>query len=187
MTREPVDREVLLAEYSALKTEQNARIGTRDGLLYATFAAVGGVLVGAFTSKLMLAMLVAPPVILVLGWTYLSNDIKVSQLGSYVRDILAPKLGEHAFGWELDTEVEAERRTRKLFQLAADLIAFPAASVALALAGLLLGPYSLLALFAAMAEAAASIALGVMFVRYAETGRQGPDCSIQALLLSLMP
>lgn len=113
--------ETALAEYQALKAEQLARIGTRDGLIYATFASIGGAVLGA--TRLTPALLLALPIAVgVLGWTYLANDIKISEIGEYVRDHLAT--GSEAFGWERHHRTSRDRRLRKHAQLVVDEGAF---------------------------------------------------------------
>lgn len=54
------EREVLLAEYTELKQEQRIRIATRDGLIYATLAALFGVATITFTSHRVACVLLAP-------------------------------------------------------------------------------------------------------------------------------
>ncbi|MGH8527480.1 MAG: hypothetical protein ACREXY_25705, partial [Gammaproteobacteria bacterium] len=103
---EPSASTILLAEYAQLKEEQRARIGFRDNLLYVTLAAVTAVTAIAAQTKLMQLILALPVVCVVLGWTYLVNDEKISAIGRYTRTELAPRLAnatsvhEPLFGWE---------------------------------------------------------------------------------------
>jgi hypothetical protein len=165
--------EVLLAEYKALKSEQQSRIGTRDNLLYAAFTAMAAVIAAVFTSRLPAVLLAGPPVMEVLGWTYLSNDIKVTQIGDYIRRELGPLLGDGAFGWEQDGEHPGRRRARKLFQLIADAVAFCVLPSGLALMGIIgqaLRPgvaITVLVVAAALAEVSGAAAIGWMLARYA--------------------
>lgn len=77
-TPDDLDAALVLAEYQTLKAEQLARIGTRDNLLYATYAAIVGVaLAGAGQARVLLAL---PAAGVVLGWTYLANDKKITQI-----------------------------------------------------------------------------------------------------------
>lgn len=100
--------QLLLAEYQSVKDEQKARIGFGDNLLYVTLAAVIAAAAQAKQPSMLLAL---PPVCLVLGWTYLVNDEKISAIGLYVRDDLGPRLaalaahggGFTTFGWEAYT------------------------------------------------------------------------------------
>jgi hypothetical protein len=128
--------DVLMAEYAALKAEQLARIGTRDNLLYATLAAVGAVLAAALTARQAACLLMVPPACVVLGWTYLANDAKISAIREYVRAVLAPRLdamgGGPAFGWESAHLADPGYATRREVHLTVDLLAFavsPAAAV----------------------------------------------------------
>ena len=87
--------DVYLQEYSKLKDEQAQRIGFRDNLLYVTLAVFGTVLAFALGDKANLyALLVLPWVSLVLGWTYLVNDQKISAIGQYIRYTLVEKVSE---------------------------------------------------------------------------------------------
>ncbi|MEU6146119.1 hypothetical protein ABZ848_37970 [Streptomyces sp. NPDC047081] len=124
--------QLLLAEYQAIKDEQKARIGFRDNLLYVTLAVVAAVIAAAAQAKQASMLLALPPVCVVLGWTYLVNDQKISAIGTYVRDELGPRLTELAepgggvevFRWETAHRGDARRRSRKATQLVVDLLAF---------------------------------------------------------------
>lgn len=124
--------QLLLAEYQSVKDEQKARIGFRDNLLYVTLAVVAAVIAAAAQAKQASMLLALPPVCVVLGWTYLVNDQKISAIGAYVREDLGPRLaalaapggGFQAFGWETAHRGDARRRSRKAVQLVVDLLAF---------------------------------------------------------------
>ncbi|MDX3753157.1 hypothetical protein [Streptomyces sp. AK08-02] len=121
--------QLLLAEYSTLKDEQKSRIGFRDNLLYVTLTVVAAVIAAAAQAGQPVMLLALPPVCVVLGWTYLINDEKISAIGAYVRGELGPRLAqvaqvEGAFGWESAHRSDARRRSRKAVQLAVDLLAF---------------------------------------------------------------
>ncbi|GAV40749.1 hypothetical protein [Streptomyces acidiscabies] len=124
--------QLLLAEYESIKDEQKARIGFRDNLLYVTLTVVAAVIAAAAQAKRGEMLLALPPVCVVLGWTYLVNDEKISAIGRYVREELAPRLSElavpgggfTAFGWEVAHRGDARRKSRKRVQLAVDLLAF---------------------------------------------------------------
>ncbi|MDT9700644.1 hypothetical protein [Streptomyces sp. P17] len=121
--------QLLLAEYQTVKDEQKTRIGFRDNLLYVTLAVVAAVIAAAAQAERSAMLLAIPPVCVVLGWTYLVNDEKISAIGKYIRDDLGPRLAqlvqaERAFGWETAHRTDARRRTRKALQCAIDLLAF---------------------------------------------------------------
>jgi hypothetical protein len=131
--------DVVLAEYKALKDEQRGRMGVRDGLPYVALgAAIAALGVAARLGPSVLLAL--PPAAVVLGWTFLANDQKVSEIGLYIRTELAPYAAEHspagtlAFGWEAFHRTGQRRRTAKICQLLVDLAAFCVTGVA-ALAG----------------------------------------------------
>ncbi len=165
---------VALAEYDKLKDEQASRIGTRDNLLYATLAAyalVGGAAIGE--GGRVDVLLALPVVSVVLGWTYLANDQKVSQIGTYVRDQLARQLVGHlpdgatAFGWESRHRAAADRRRCKAFQLAVDLAAFCGSAV-VALVVVWAAGASLPLLAVSVVEL---LAVGALAVEVVRTGR----------------
>lgn len=120
---------IVLAEYEALKDEQVKRMGTRDGLPYVALGSA--VAVAGVTAKFgPLVLLALPIACTVLGWTFLANDHKVSELGRYISDELVPYIQERTppdtpvFGWESYHRDGPRRRARKAWQMLADLIAF---------------------------------------------------------------
>ncbi|MFA3874719.1 hypothetical protein ABS735_13655 [Streptomyces sp. MMCC 100] len=168
--------QLLLAEYERVKDEQKARIGFRDNLLYVTLAVVAAVIAATAQAKLPSMLLALPLVCVVLGWTYLVNDEKISAIGLYVRDDLGPRLAGRAgrsdgfttFGWEAYHRSDRRRRSRKAVQTVIDLTAFCAVPLAALIvfwsngdAGGLLGALSVL-------EALAVAGLASQFVWYAK-------------------
>lgn len=135
-----------MAEYQALKAEQLARIGTRDNLLYATLAVIGGVLAAALTARQAACLLLVPPACVILGHTYLANDAKISAIREYIRTGLAPQLdalagrtrgGPLPFGWEFAHLDDPDYNARRAGHLVVDLLAFaasPAAAIIVCLA-----------------------------------------------------
>ncbi|MER5476882.1 hypothetical protein ABT026_07850 [Streptomyces sp. NPDC002734] len=134
---------LLVTEYQVIKEEQKARIGFRDNLLYVTLAAVTAVIAAAAQAKSVVLLLSLPPVCVILGWTYLVNDEKISAIGRYIRTDLGPRLaaalgappaaggphvtaaaGTELFGWESAHRTDARRGSRKLIQCVVDLSAF---------------------------------------------------------------
>ncbi|MGK7930271.1 MAG: hypothetical protein AB4041_02400 [Microcystaceae cyanobacterium] len=89
--------DVYLQEYNQLKTEQTARIGFRDNLLYVTLAAQGAIFSFIFlhystNSFGFYPLLLIPFICLILGWAYLINDDKISEIGRYLRTELSEKI-----------------------------------------------------------------------------------------------
>ncbi|MDH6225666.1 hypothetical protein [Streptomyces sp. MJP52] len=131
-TEDVTESRLLLAEYDRIKEEQKTRIGFRDNLLYFTLAGTTAVLAITFQSGEVRLLLAAPVICLVLGWTYLANDEKISAVGCYIREQLAPRLAELSgtpravFGWETYHRTDAGRGTRKRLQAAVDLITYVA-------------------------------------------------------------
>ncbi|MGA4996526.1 hypothetical protein ACPCB7_00705 [Streptomyces arboris] len=174
-------REALLLEYEVLKAEQKARIIARDHLMYATLAGLVSVLVVVLTADAPTgAVLLLPPVCLVLGWTYLANDQKISAAGRYLRDELAPRLAEltgtrpdEVLGWEWAHRSEPGRSAAKILQLAVDLIMFVVpTAVAVVLHWTAATPGRVLSLVA-VAELAAAAVLAVRIVLAADFASEG--------------
>jgi hypothetical protein len=173
--------QLLLAEYQTVKDEQKARIGFRDNLLYVTLAVVAAVIAAAAQAKQPAMLLALPPVCLVLGWTYLVNDEKISAIGHYVRDQLGPRLAQLAdadgafatFGWEAYHRSDTRRRSRKRIQAVIDLTAFcgvPLAALVVFWAG---GEGGALLVALSVLEALAVVGLGVQVLLYARAPRTG--------------
>lgn len=111
-----------LAEYTELKAEQRDRIAFRDHLVYLMLAVMGVVLAFGFENELRQhTALVIPWVGLVLTWRYVLADMKISAIGTYIRDTLAPALGPEVFGWERRHGTEPLYRQQKAVQVLTDL------------------------------------------------------------------
>lgn len=165
---------VLLAEYEQLKAEQRGRIRVRDGLLYTTLAAMAAAVVGAMQARSNGLLLVLPPVVVVLGWTYLVNDEKVQHVGRYLRDVLIPQMTAllspqvSVFGWETAHRVDSGRRLRVVGWLVADLLVFCAAPLAALVAYWATGPWTPVLIVASVAEWLLVMALAVVVIRRAD-------------------
>ncbi|WP_432868623.1 hypothetical protein [Microbispora rosea] len=119
---------VLMTEYERIKDEQRVRIGFRDNLLYVTLASLAAIIAATLTGGAPMLLLL-PPVAIVLGWTYLVNDEKISAIGRYIRLDLGPRIGplvggQELFGWEVAHRSDQRRLSRKYLQLAVDLMTF---------------------------------------------------------------
>jgi hypothetical protein len=179
-TSDPI-LDVFLMEYDKLKSEQTQRIGFRDNLLYVTLGVFGAVFSYAVSSPSnYYALLVIPWVCLILGWTYLVNDEKISAIGRYIRLTLVEKVKENTsyfdfesiFGWEIAHRSDNRRYRRKIEQLIVDEITF-----------VLSGIFALGAFHASVSQAALSInvvaivelllliVLGIEIVIYADLGK----------------
>lgn len=173
--------QLLLAEYQSVKDEQKTRIGFRDNLLYVTLTVLAAVIAASAQAKQPAMLLALPPVCVVLGWTYLVNDEKISAIGAYVRGELGPRLArlagaEKVFDWEVAHRSDIRRRSRKVIQCGIDLLAF----CVVPFAGLLVywvsgKPSSGLVALSAV-EALTVVGLGVQVVVYAKPFR-APDGS----------
>lgn len=134
MARDDRRLDVYLQEHNQLKQEQTQRIGFRDNLLYVTLGTYAGIL-GFAVDKggHPYGLLILPWVSLILGWTYLVNDQKISEIGRYIREQLSQKItaamadtpdSTPILGWEVAHRSDGRRRRRKLEQLIIDEIAF---------------------------------------------------------------
>lgn len=165
---------LLLVEYEQVKGEQRARITHRDGLIYTTIAAMAGVIAAVISAKATELLLVLPPVSVLLGWTYLTNDEKVSAAGRYVREKIGPRLealanaSEPVFGWEAAHRNGPRRRARKVMQLVVDLLGFAAAPAAALVTFWVLGPTPAGLIVVSVAESLLVVALAVFLVLEAD-------------------
>ncbi|MGB3508742.1 MAG: hypothetical protein WBA93_05770, partial [Microcoleaceae cyanobacterium] len=102
-------------------------------IIYLTLGIFGGILSFALSNKTnFYALLVIPWICLILGWTYLVNDEKISAIGKYIRLNLTEKIKvltgetniESIFGWEIVHRSDERRIRRKIEQLIIDEITF---------------------------------------------------------------
>ena len=125
-------KEIYLKEYESLKHEQVQRLGFRDNLIYANLIALTGIIsISASDVVRVLVLLVLPLICVVLGWTYLVNDEKISAIGRYIRYTLSDKLrgtllegDQDVFGWETAHRSDKRRIARKIIQLIVDELVF---------------------------------------------------------------
>lgn len=134
MDRNEQTLQILMEEYKVLKSEQNSRIGFRDNLLYVTLGILGTIASFALTNdKGFYAFLVIPWVCLIMGWTYLTNDDKISAIGRHIRDSLEARISaliggsadnKALFPWETAHRSDPKRISRKSIQLFIDQLTF---------------------------------------------------------------
>lgn len=181
MSEKDAALQVLLAEYTCLKSEQAQRIGFRDNLLYVTLGVFGAVVSFAVSDPAhYYALLVIPWVCLILGWTYVVNDEKISSIGRYIRYTLVDKAKEHTshedlstlFGWEIAHRSDKHRRRRKVQQLIVDEITFVVSGlIALATFWYLVTNPPIGVIVLSWAELILLIALGVETFIYADLAK----------------
>ncbi|WP_318394946.1 hypothetical protein [Plantactinospora sp. KLBMP9567] len=178
---------VLLAqEYDRLKEEQNHRISTRDNLMYATLVSIAGVVVGTYQAGSVDLLLLLPPVCVVLGWTYLVNDEKVSAIGRYIRTDLGPRLGalvgagQPVFRWEGSHRSDRRRRSRKMFQLVIDLTTFCLPGMIAVIIRCMHGNLSILSTAAVALEILMLLFLAHQVTVYADLTRDKPPSAADA-------
>jgi hypothetical protein len=155
MTEDPLLK-VWLAEYDKLKAEQTQRIGFRDNLLYVTLGLFGIIVPTAISNATnYYALLVIPWICLILGWTYLINDEKITAIGRYIRLTLVEKVKEKIshtdveslFGWEIAHRSDLRRGRRKIEQLIIDQITFVLSGIIALITFFLLVPNTVLPIY----------------------------------------
>lgn len=173
-TQDVTESRLLLAEYDRIKEEQKTRIGFRDNLLYFTLAASTAVVAITVQSGKSQLLLAVPVICMILGWTYLVNDEKISAVGCYIRDQLGPRLAQLSdapgavFGWETYHRNDATRTTRKRLQTAVDLLTHVALPMICVTAFWCSPAVQPLLVIASLAQTAGLTVLGWQFLRYAE-------------------
>jgi hypothetical protein len=147
--------EIFLKEYDKLKSEQAQRIGFRDNLLYVTLGIFGTVVSFAVSNSAnYYALLVIPWVCLILGWTYVVNDEKISALGEYIRIELVRMIKDEAkvlginsiFSWESYRREAKGRKLRKIEQFIVNQITFVISGIVALVAFWYLVPQALCAI-----------------------------------------
>jgi hypothetical protein len=119
-------------------------------------------------------LLLLPLICLVLGWTYLTNDEKISAIGRYTRTELGPRLttlsaaATPVFGWEEYHRSDRLRASRKLVQTMVDLTAYIAVPAVGLIAFWIYNSAGLVLILVSAAEAVVLGGLAVQFLRYAE-------------------
>ena len=181
-----VDRfELAKQEYIKLKDEQTKRIGFRDNLLYVNLLLMSGIFSFAFADKnaghwQYHGLLIAGWVALVLGWTYVVNDEKISAIGRYIRKDLASSLDsrswETVFPWELAHADDKHRVHRKWEQLIVDEISFPGIGLFSIVFFWMLAPeHGVLTTILGLIEMMLLIVLGWEIWVYADLARRHPE------------
>lgn len=170
---------LLLIEYEHIKEEQKTRIGFRDNLLYATLASMAAVIAATLNTRDQAnLLLLLPPVSVLLGWTYLVNDEKVSAAGRYIRTEIAPQLsamvtdGATVFGWEKTHRTDSRRRVRKVLQLIVDLTTFCVAPLSALTVFWVYGPRTVPFMMVSLAELVAVTTLAMQIALYADLKNQ---------------
>ncbi|MGF1522323.1 MAG: hypothetical protein ACFBSF_08405 [Leptolyngbyaceae cyanobacterium] len=181
MERNEQTLQILLEEYRALKAEQGSRIGFRDNLLYVTLGLFGGIASFAVSNdQANHAFLVIPWVCIVMGWTYVVNDEKISAIGRYVRDNLEDRISalmgraadnKYLFGWETAHRDDPRRKSRKYLQLFIDETTFVFSGLTALLVYWLLSQLSDLTILLSAIEAILLIGLGIQIAIYADLAK----------------
>ena len=174
--------EIATHEFIKLEDEQIKRIGFRDNLLYVNLVLISGIMSFVFSSSgtkdtwHFYGLLLAAWVTIVLGWTYLVNDEKISSIGRYLRENLAHILNSDSsikiFGWEEFHRSDKHRIRRKFEQLLIDQLSF----VVIGFAAVILfwnfvPSYSFWSMAISIFEAALLIGLSLEIIIYADLKR----------------
>lgn len=179
MDRNEQTLQILMEEYRTLKAEQANRIGFRDNLLYVTLGLFGAIASFALSSdENVPAFLVIPWVCIVMGWTYIVNDEKISAIGRYIRSALETRFAkliggaaddQPMFGWEIEHRTDSRRVSRKYLQLLVDLLTFVFSGlVALLLFWASPSSPSPLSMVLSVIELVLLIGLGIKIITYAD-------------------
>lgn len=167
------ENDFLLAEYDKLKDEQHKRIAFRDQMIYISLGAIGSVFSFAVENpKYYIALLILPFIILILGWTYLANDEKISAIGAYIKIKLIPKIYSsknhlEIESWETHLKLDTKRKQRKIIQLFVDLLIFCFSSIASLVAFFFLeNDFSTVYLICSFFVIAAILFLAFQFIKY---------------------
>lgn len=169
--------ELFLREYDKLKSEQIQRLAFRDNLIYANLIAITGILsIAAADVVRILALLALPVICVVLGWTYLINDEKISAIGRYIRYTLTDRIREamqsderSIFGWETAHRSDKRRISRKIIQFVIDELVFVLPGLVAILIFWLNIPSTMLTLrWVAGVEGLFVVILGIQIFSYAD-------------------
>jgi hypothetical protein len=176
---------LIAMEYKQLKDEQTARIIARDGMIALTLGSL--VLVASRVGNFPLVLLILPVGLLIMGWTYLANDHKVTQIARYVGTDLAPRVqaqfpGWNPFAWESAHLQVRGRRRHKSVQAVVDLVMFAGSSAgSLALLVTHYHPLPGWAHAVVAAELAATATLGWGILRAADLTPHRPQRGLSAI------
>jgi len=168
----------LIKEYEKLKDEQHKRIEFRDHMIYLTLAAIGGVFSFSLEKPdLNIALLVLPFLCIVLGWTYLRNDEKISAIGKYIRTVFISKIKSSDGAdsnllddnWEEFLRKDKLRKQRKVFQLFVDLSIFCISGIVSLISFFVLhDSYNWYYILTAICESLFILFLAIQFIKYAD-------------------
>lgn len=125
--------DVHLKEFEKLKDEQVSREAHRDRLFHLTIILIGGGITLAFSKseQSMGILLLIPVVAFIAGMSHIACDRRISSIGAYFRDRLAPMIAkdrnvprEQVFGWEDYIRSDSHRSSRKRLQLLSNLLLY---------------------------------------------------------------
>lgn len=125
-------RDIHIAEFEKLKDEQISRAAHRDRLFHLTLILIGGG--GSFalaTREATPLLLLLPYIAFIAGMSHVACDRRISAIGSYFREVLAPKLAatvgvesSEIFAWEDYITKDSKRYVRKWLQLFTNLLLY---------------------------------------------------------------
>jgi 8-oxo-dGTP diphosphatase len=175
MTCTSEEREVLLAEYQAMKLETIERIKQRDGFINLNIVAAALIVgfAGSDPSKAA-AWLALPWSSLCFGWAYLANDEKVSALSKYFELSVSRKLGPGSLAWESSPKRATNLKfLHKTVQLFVDLLQFvaPSAAAIVAYASIARHPWRGQMLALVIVEAVLAALLAGMFIAHSHLAK----------------
>lgn len=172
----------LLKEYEKLKDEQIHRIGFRDQMIYVSLGVTGAVFsFGLENRSYNFTLLVLPFVSSILGWTYLTNDERISEIGRYIRSQLIPGLNVLSGGvvvidemWENRYLKSIRRKERKAIQLFFDIGLFCFAPIMALVTYFLFNDHLSKVLIGLLfLEGILSLGIAYQFISYSELYKKG--------------
>lgn len=168
----------LIKEYEKLKDEQYKRIEFRDHMIYLTLGAIGTIFSFSLEKpNFNIALLVLPFICIVLGWSYLSNDEKITSIGNYIKNVLIPKIDASPEdnllslkeNWENFIKKDPKRISRKRFQLFVDLSIYCISGIVSIIAFYILHTqFSIFMYIISILEIILLTYLAIQFVRYSD-------------------
>lgn len=94
-------------EYIVLRSEMERRMEWRNTIVFSLITAAAAILGFGFENNSPHLILLYPPVAAFLAALWAQNDIRIIQLGKYIRQDLEPAIG--GMHWQADRNLQTER------------------------------------------------------------------------------
>lgn len=96
----PENKDLLIAEYNALREETLKRFEIGYQLIALTLTAAGIILTIGLQTKNAPILLIYPILTLFLSAVWTNNESNIANLAIYIRENIEPRTAENAMGWE---------------------------------------------------------------------------------------